>query len=54
MSEPMTCLRCGAVMNHHADKITYVGDREELNEFHHCPHCGKSASRKTDMDLPED
>lgn len=52
MSDPIACPSCGAVMNHHADKITYTDDGEQLNEFHQCPSCGASALRKAD--LPED
>jgi len=51
----MKCPRCGAEMNHHADKLVYgVGESnspdfcssETLMEFHGCPNCGASTSRE--------
>ena len=48
--EPLICKRCGAVMNHHADKVDYsVEDSADdsvfggaLQEVHTCPHCGNT------------
>lgn len=48
MTEPMICA-CGKAMNHHADKIIYTDNGEELNQFHECPDCGASASRTAQM-----
>jgi ribosomal protein S27AE len=53
MAEIMKCPRCGAEMNHHADKL--LAWESELSskgllastviELHSCPSCGSSASR---------
>jgi ribosomal protein S27AE len=54
--EPMTCPRCGAEMNHHADKVLYsdetgeTGSRDSttggsIQEMHACPNCGAGTSR---------
>jgi hypothetical protein len=53
MPEKMKCPRCGAEMNHHADKLlasdselsskTVLGSA--LMQLHSCPACGSSASR---------
>jgi ribosomal protein S27AE len=45
--QPMICPECGAVMNHHADKLTYVEGGEYIEEFHACPACGASACRES-------
>lgn len=54
--EKMKCPRCGADMNHHADKVlpsesaeTALDDAFVANvvEFHACPACGAAASRLT-------
>jgi len=46
---PMRCPRCGAVMNHHANKaIPAAADAsspEVIEEVHACPGCGAIASR---------
>lgn len=51
----MTCPDCGALMNHHADKIDYSNDVPEeidadfggtIEEAYTCPECGKTATRK--------
>ena len=53
MSEKVKCPRCGAEMNHHADKLL-ASDSESgsktvlggaLIQLHSCPACGSSASR---------
>jgi hypothetical protein len=49
----MKCLKCGAEMNCHAEKIVFGfggGDEtdvrdESLLEFHACPNCCAAASR---------
>ena len=56
MSESkMICPRCGAEMNHHADKIDYsTADATtfdpifggELKEAHTCPKCGDTELRR--------
>ncbi len=52
--EPMICPGCGAVMNHHADKLVDPVDRLAavdpalgglLEETHACPACGNVESR---------
>ncbi len=44
------CPACGTLMNHHADKLVYVLEREEadevIEEFHRCPNCGAGLSRR--------
>ena len=46
----MICDRCGATMNHHADKeIPAAADAsssEVIEELHACPGCGAIASRR--------
>jgi len=53
----MICPRCGAEMNHHAEKLLYPLDRADvasvdsvmggiLEEVHSCPACGASASQR--------
>lgn len=51
--EPMICPHCGAVMNHHADKIDYgveePGDAVfggAVQEIHTCPNCGRIELRQ--------
>ena len=55
-SEAMTCPKCGATMNQHAQKLIDPRSREEaarldsalsgvVHEMHSCPACGASASR---------
>jgi predicted RNA-binding Zn-ribbon protein involved in translation (DUF1610 family) len=57
MSEPMTCARCGAEMNHQADKLVYPRTREDaermteamdgvIEEVYACPACGFIDSRR--------
>ncbi len=50
------CPKCGAPMNHHADKLAYwyeetlnTSEAEVLEEFHRCPRCGAGASRRADF-----
>jgi ribosomal protein S27AE len=54
--EPMICPRCGAAMNHHADKALYFNEGDEtraadsatgafVEQIHACPNCGASACR---------
>jgi predicted RNA-binding Zn-ribbon protein involved in translation (DUF1610 family) len=51
------CPKCGAEMNHHADKIDYSAGRAEpqaddlgmggvLQEVHTCPNCGNVELRR--------
>jgi ribosomal protein S27AE len=51
MAERMRCPKCGAGMNHHADKLVHPVDREEaeqvdpalggvVQQTHACPACG--------------
>jgi predicted RNA-binding Zn-ribbon protein involved in translation (DUF1610 family) len=53
----MKCPGCGAEMNRHAEKIDYKDSLNDpasadptlggtIEEFHTCPKCGSSASRK--------
>lgn len=53
---PMSCPKCGATMNEHAEKVADPRTREEgarldhslggvLHEMHSCPACGANASR---------
>jgi len=53
MTNQMKCQRCGAEMNHHADKLL-ASDSElssngalgsTLMELYSCPACGSPASR---------
>jgi len=52
----MICPRCGAAMNHHADKPLYFNEGDEsraqdsatgayFEEINACPNCGTTASR---------
>ena len=52
----MECPQCGALMNHHADKLVYGAAPETeaeaggvVVEAHTCPGCGSSASRTADV-----
>lgn len=55
MSKPkIICPRCGAEMNHHANKVDYGADEESsgdaafdgvVEEVHTCPQCGYVGSR---------
>ena len=53
-TDAIICPVCGARMNHHADKLIYSADAdgspEYLEEFHACPNCGASASRRAASD----
>jgi ribosomal protein S27AE len=47
------CPKCGAPMNHHADKLVYLYEEtmhtreaEVLEEFYRCPRCGAGLSRR--------
>jgi ribosomal protein S27AE len=53
----MKCPNCGADMNQHAEKIDYTAALRDpkaidpvlggiIEEFHTCPKCGISASRR--------
>lgn len=53
----MTCPKCGAAMNQHAEKVIYPTDPREaaeadpalgglLEEMHACPSCGNVESRR--------
>jgi len=55
--QPMTCPKCGAVMNAHAEKPTEPRDAAEasvagaggmlfIEEVHQCPRCGNVESRR--------
>jgi ribosomal protein S27AE len=55
----MTCPKCGAEMNHHADKLTEPVKPEDMKrvnpalggvieEMHWCPGCGAVESRRTE------
>lgn len=52
----MTCPRCGAEMNHHADKVVVPVTAQEyahadealggvVKQAHHCPACGHDEFR---------
>jgi ribosomal protein S27AE len=52
----MICPKCGAEMNHHADKLVYPVTAEDakktdvslggmIEETHYCPECGGVESR---------
>ena len=56
-SSPMICARCGAEMNHHAEKLLQpMGPLDDawvdpvlggiIEELHTCPACGASGSRR--------
>jgi ribosomal protein S27AE len=53
----MLCPRCGAAMNHHADKLVPTIDPRDpgqsdvklggvIEEFHACPNCGYGVARQ--------
>jgi hypothetical protein len=53
---PMICTKCGATMNHHADKLVDPRTSEQalrldaslggmVQEMHTCPGCGANATR---------
>jgi len=48
-NQPIPCPICGSPMNHHADKLVYQDERQDidelLEEFHRCPTCGTGVSR---------
>jgi len=55
----MICPKCGAEMNHHADKLVDPVRPEDMKhvnpalsgvveEMHYCPRCGAVASRHAD------
>lgn len=52
-TDRMKCPGCGAVMNHHADKLDYNAPEDEASEpgseiiieAHTCPACGRTATR---------
>ena len=55
--DKMICPKCGAQMNHHADKLIYPASAQEaehmdialggvIDETHGCPGCGAVASRR--------
>ncbi len=58
MTETMRCARCGAQMNHQADKLVEARTREEAEPTRElggivllvfaCPSCGYVASRRED------
>jgi len=54
----MICPKCGAEMNHHADKLIYPASTEDvkkinaalggmIEEIHGCPACGAVESRRS-------
>ena len=54
----MLCSKCGSEMNYHAEKLVDPTTSQEasaanpalggiIEEFHSCPTCGSSASRRT-------
>ena len=54
--ERMVCPTCGSEMNLHAEKVDYTDSAPEgegfdpdlggrLEEFHACPHCGRTHAR---------
>lgn len=51
MNDKMKCPRCGAAMNHHADKVEWAEEGFDpvlggtVIELHSCPACGAGASR---------
>jgi ribosomal protein S27AE len=46
-SDRMRCPKCGAEMNHHADKVVWTGEAGDVvEEMHACPKCGTGASRR--------
>jgi ribosomal protein S27AE len=55
--EKMVCPDCGVEMNQHAEKVAYTDTAAEaegfdpdlggvLEEFHTCPHCGRTHARR--------
>jgi predicted RNA-binding Zn-ribbon protein involved in translation (DUF1610 family) len=63
MSLTMSCPKCGAPMNHQADKLVEPTSREETESSRAlggivvavfaCPNCGWIASQRTDRDRAE-
>jgi len=56
-TKKMICPKCGAEMNHHADKLVDLVKPEDmrhlnpvlggvLEEMHYCPQCGAIESRR--------
>jgi predicted RNA-binding Zn-ribbon protein involved in translation (DUF1610 family) len=56
-ANPMICPDCGVPMNHHADKVRKETHPDDVSvfdsglggvieEFHTCPQCGKTQSRR--------
>jgi ribosomal protein S27AE len=52
---PLTCPRCGATMNHHAEKLVVTAAPDPaldpdlggyIQELHSCPRCGHLESRR--------
>lgn len=52
---PLTCPRCGATMNHHAEKLVVTAAPDPdvdsdfggyIEESHSCPGCGHLESRR--------
>ena len=56
-SQPLNCPACGAVMNHHAEKVDYSAADDAadpvfggtVHEVHTCPECGGVELRKLDI-----
>jgi len=57
-ANPMICPDCGIAMNHHADKVRKEAAPDDVSafdsglggvieEFHTCPQCGKTQSRRS-------
>jgi ribosomal protein S27AE len=57
--DKMICPRCGVEMNRHAEKVDYAAALAEpdaadpdfggvVEEFHTCPECGQTLSRRAD------
>jgi predicted RNA-binding Zn-ribbon protein involved in translation (DUF1610 family) len=53
----MVCPDCGVEMNRHAEKVDYTAEPSDagafdpdlggvLEEFHTCPHCGRTHARR--------
>jgi ribosomal protein S27AE len=56
-SEKMICPKCGVEMNRHAEKVDYAAGLADpdasdadfggvVEEFHTCPSCGQTFSRR--------
>jgi ribosomal protein S27AE len=54
MASAMTCPKCGAEMNFHAEKLSSTSPEDAgynaalsgvVEEFHACPRCGAAATR---------